>query len=144
MTAAPAFTCPKCGATSHHPEDVRHGYCGRCHAFTRDEAERIVRLVRRPALERLVEGWEALSADLDPWLAAVEPAERVRILGHVMAVGVAVEELRLPDGPSPLARDELAQLLGELHDAPAPDCWPNTVPWADEVLRWLAARGVRP
>lgn len=28
------FTCPVCKATSHHPEDVRHGYCGNCHAFT--------------------------------------------------------------------------------------------------------------
>jgi hypothetical protein len=29
-----AFTCPKCGKTSHHPEDERHGYCGNCHDFT--------------------------------------------------------------------------------------------------------------
>lgn len=28
------FTCRKCGMTSHHPEDERHGYCGNCHAFT--------------------------------------------------------------------------------------------------------------
>lgn len=30
----PVFTCPKCLAVSHHPEDVRQGYCGRCHDFT--------------------------------------------------------------------------------------------------------------
>lgn len=30
-----SITCPICGATSHHPEDVRFGYCGQCHAFTR-------------------------------------------------------------------------------------------------------------
>jgi hypothetical protein len=29
-----AFTCPRCGTTSHHPMDERHGYCGACHAFT--------------------------------------------------------------------------------------------------------------
>lgn len=29
-----SFTCPECGAVSYHPEDVRQGYCGRCHAFT--------------------------------------------------------------------------------------------------------------
>lgn len=29
-----AFTCPVCKATSHHPDDERHGYCGKCHAFT--------------------------------------------------------------------------------------------------------------
>lgn len=38
MTATPlqppAITCPKCGRTSWHPEDVRQGYCGACHEFT--------------------------------------------------------------------------------------------------------------
>jgi hypothetical protein len=29
-----AFTCPKCGKTSHHPDDERHGYCANCHDFT--------------------------------------------------------------------------------------------------------------
>jgi len=29
-----SFTCPACGRTSHHPEDLKHGYCGACHAFT--------------------------------------------------------------------------------------------------------------
>jgi hypothetical protein len=29
-----SYTCPKCGRTSHHPEDERHGYCGACHDFT--------------------------------------------------------------------------------------------------------------
>lgn len=30
----PVFNCPKCQAISYHPEDVRQGYCGRCHEFT--------------------------------------------------------------------------------------------------------------
>ena len=30
-----SFTCPACGMTSHHPDDARYGYCGACHAFTR-------------------------------------------------------------------------------------------------------------
>jgi hypothetical protein len=30
----PAFTCPRCGRTSHHPADLAHGYCGACHDFT--------------------------------------------------------------------------------------------------------------
>lgn len=29
-----SFTCPRCGAVSYHPEDVRQGYCGRCHDWT--------------------------------------------------------------------------------------------------------------
>lgn len=92
--SAGSFTCPACGATSHHPEDVRHGYCGRCHAFTRQEADGVFRLRRRPAIERLVEGWDALGPALDPWLAGLPQEERMRLLGLVMQVGVAVEELR--------------------------------------------------
>lgn len=30
----PGFSCPRCAATSLHPEDLREGYCGRCHDFT--------------------------------------------------------------------------------------------------------------
>lgn len=29
-----AFTCPLCGAVSHHPVDREQGYCGRCHDWT--------------------------------------------------------------------------------------------------------------
>jgi hypothetical protein len=43
----PSFTCPRCGRTSHHPDDVREGYCGACHDWTReplsDSIDRIVR-----------------------------------------------------------------------------------------------------
>jgi len=28
-----SFTCPGCGAVSHHPDDVTNRYCGRCHQF---------------------------------------------------------------------------------------------------------------
>jgi hypothetical protein len=34
-----SFTCPACGRTSHHPEDIRNGYCGACHAFTGTQAQ---------------------------------------------------------------------------------------------------------
>ena len=29
-----SFTCPRCGMTSHNPEDAREGYCGNCHDWT--------------------------------------------------------------------------------------------------------------
>lgn len=29
-----SFTCPRCGATSHNPNDVAQGYCGACHDWT--------------------------------------------------------------------------------------------------------------
>jgi hypothetical protein len=31
-----AITCPRCGRTSHNPNDVRERYCGFCHAFHED------------------------------------------------------------------------------------------------------------
>lgn len=30
----PSITCPECGRTSYHPEDVKQGYCGACNWFT--------------------------------------------------------------------------------------------------------------
>lgn len=36
--AQAAFTCPRCSRTSHHPEDLRQGYCGACHDWTGDAA----------------------------------------------------------------------------------------------------------
>lgn len=32
----PSITCPECGLTSHHPEDVAQGYCGACSWWTSD------------------------------------------------------------------------------------------------------------
>lgn len=33
-----SFTCPVCFKTSRHPDDIRYGYCGRCHDWTGAEA----------------------------------------------------------------------------------------------------------
>jgi hypothetical protein len=32
----PSFTCPRCGAVSYNPNDIRERYCGRCHVFVDD------------------------------------------------------------------------------------------------------------
>lgn len=32
------FKCPRCGAVSWNSNDVREGYCGRCHEFTGPKA----------------------------------------------------------------------------------------------------------
>jgi RecJ-like exonuclease len=29
----PSFACPRCGAVSYNPNDIRERYCGRCHQF---------------------------------------------------------------------------------------------------------------
>ena len=30
------FRCPRCGITSHNPNDMCERYCGRCHVFVDD------------------------------------------------------------------------------------------------------------
>jgi ribosomal protein L37E len=34
------FTCPKCGAVSYNPNDVKERYCGACHEFFKAEGVR--------------------------------------------------------------------------------------------------------
>jgi hypothetical protein len=34
---AASITCPRCHRTSWNPNDIREGYCGFCHAFTRGD-----------------------------------------------------------------------------------------------------------
>jgi len=29
-----SVTCPRCGRTSHNPDDIGAGYCGHCHDWT--------------------------------------------------------------------------------------------------------------
>lgn len=36
MVEQESYTCPKCGMTSYHPEDVKHEYCGSCHKTRRE------------------------------------------------------------------------------------------------------------
>jgi len=33
--AASSITCPVCDMTSYNPNDIREGYCGNCHDWTR-------------------------------------------------------------------------------------------------------------
>jgi ribosomal protein S27AE len=35
-SAPPSFVCPRCGAESYNPNDIRESYCGRCHVFVDD------------------------------------------------------------------------------------------------------------
>jgi hypothetical protein len=32
-----SITCPICGMTSYNPNDIREGYCGNCHDWTRGQ-----------------------------------------------------------------------------------------------------------
>ncbi len=39
LATIPRFTCPRCERTSYNPTDIREGYCGACHIFTKLRAE---------------------------------------------------------------------------------------------------------
>jgi ribosomal protein L37E len=39
--SSPVITCPRCGRTSHHPDDVREGYCAACHDWTSPPPEQV-------------------------------------------------------------------------------------------------------
>lgn len=35
----PHFDCPRCRMRSYNPDDIEHGYCGNCHAYTGRETQ---------------------------------------------------------------------------------------------------------
>lgn len=41
-----SITCPVCGFTSHHPQDIAYGFCGNCHAYTGKPATTQVELAK--------------------------------------------------------------------------------------------------
>lgn len=47
-----AFTCPRCGMTSHHPVDQAQGYCGSCHHFTVASEAELEAMAQSPLTER--------------------------------------------------------------------------------------------
>src|SRR3954447_5353986 len=55
-----AFTCPRCGRTSHNPNDEREGYCGACHGWTGDQ---------QPGTNRQ---WRTVVKNMTKALAALE------------------------------------------------------------------------
>jgi hypothetical protein len=49
----PSFTCPICRMTSYNENDIYHGYCGNCHAFTRGSV-----LVEMKVADMASNNWE--------------------------------------------------------------------------------------
>ncbi len=50
-----SYTCLRCRRTSHNPNDEREKYCGNCHLFEEDVAQRQLR-----GLVRVADDWEVL------------------------------------------------------------------------------------
>ncbi len=71
----PSITCPVCGATSYNPNDIRHGYCGRCHAFTAPESPAVTEL--RAWVNRINQAVDAITDEEieQRWQQILYPAE---------------------------------------------------------------------
>lgn len=69
----PTFTCPRCGMTSAHPQDVDQGYCGNCHDWTGDRGDPLSFEDEPPV--RAFGEWDAPLTDNAVWLDDV-PTDR--------------------------------------------------------------------
>lgn len=61
----PSITCPVCGMTSYHPEDIRQGYCGRCHDYTSpssDGSPELIGVFAMPTAQPSPEGRRIMQA----------------------------------------------------------------------------------
>lgn len=90
-----SFTCPRCGMTSHHPEDVRQGYCGNCHDWTGEpvDGQQGVRCpgCGQPAELVLVGGGQAFCGNEDCHVFSWDPAKTLAELADDM------QQIELPE-----------------------------------------------
>lgn len=84
-----SFTCPRCAAVSHHPEDERKGYCARCRWWTGDTLLGLPHVIEEAEREGAIDTLDELDArdhrltvqqreallvaDRDGWLPALTP-----------------------------------------------------------------------
>ena len=73
--SAPGFTCPRCGMTSHHPDDVREGYCGNCHDWTGDFYRHVMLAPGRNLATTLADGSAVNVERIVIWDAAISGSE---------------------------------------------------------------------
>lgn len=72
-----SITCPVCRRTSWNPNDVREGYCGYCHDWTRDQGCAFCAIVADRAPAVIIRRW--------PDAVAFRPLNPV-VRGHVLVV----------------------------------------------------------
>lgn len=111
------FTCPWCGARSANPNDVREGYCGRCHAFTSRSALGPDQLVSSTDDLALVLGGapSSFTGHLLRLYAKADPGNRAR-LAAVFPYEAIAYETWLVMSPIPTVGQLLA-LLAEVTSA---------------------------
>jgi ribosomal protein S27AE len=57
-----SITCPVCGMTSHNENDVREGYCGKCHGWTSGPLRMACPACGQPVIHRM-DGAESACSD---------------------------------------------------------------------------------
>lgn len=64
-----SYTCPRCGATSHNPNDETYKYCARCHRFEDGRESHLC-----------ADDWAVIKANTKRWAAQPMPEDvRLRI-----------------------------------------------------------------
>jgi plasmid maintenance system antidote protein VapI len=115
-----SFTCPCCGATSSHPEDIAHGFCARCHWWTGD-----------PQLgpPHLAEACPERKAAPDWTLRLGETLADLLIEGHMSTLdagkvtGLRAEDIEAVIGGSLAVDERVAERLAKL--GPSAQFWLN-------------------
>lgn len=74
------FTCPRCGRTSHNPNDAEQGYCGACHDWTAGPpmSEEPEFAILQSDLARAEEEIESLKDRLVEWMNHASKLTRER------------------------------------------------------------------
>ena len=121
-----SITCPRCGRTSHNPNDVRERYCGACHVFHGDAHPALAPY----AVEVFRLDGGGLVATF-PFRSFDEAHAGMRRLaqerrGEPDAEGYQVVRTDAPPGSTGLTRDEqeradaLSEALGDLAEVASP------------------------
>lgn len=96
----PSITCPRCRRTSWHPEDVRQGYCGACHAYTTPKGGWVIAIGNPDGPPS-----DTVRAMLSPGRRITDPDDAERL-------GLTVEARRLREQAN--ARTHIGQVLRDV------------------------------
>lgn len=125
-----AFTCPRCGRTSHNPNDEREGYCGACHGWTGDQ---------QPGTNRQ---WRTVVKNMTKAIAHLEQEnnalraenERLRHIAETMTLANGERERRALRAEAEVKRQDEA--LVKLSDSS------SELRAENKRLRWALGKGL--
>lgn len=139
MTEPPHVTCPACGATSRHPDDVAQGYCGQCHWWTRDYA----RTVTDVTVEPIDGGYRVKRSDDGRfWLDILAMGYNFRLVTTYVDVPLMCDRFwcYAGKGPASLLRTIVAALAWSGADDTEPVGWNKN----GQTGEWRSPEGAGP